>query len=94
MKLIHRLSEPLRCLWKSLGRELAPCFTEIDLNDLHQRYFLTEGNHECTYQLLRELYIREPQQANIRYLVTRLKLPFHLIQMIHNDILRTFSSSS
>jgi hypothetical protein len=94
MKLIHRLSEPLRCLWKFIGRELSPCFSDIDLNDLNQRYFLSEGNHECTYQLLREWYIRDPNQANIRYLLTRLKLPFPLIMTIHNDVISTFTSSS
>ena len=93
MKLVHRLSEPLRCLWKSIGRELSPCFSEVDLDDFNQRYFLSEGNHECTYQLLREWYIRHPDQANIRYLLTRLKLPFDLIQKIHNEILTTFISS-
>jgi hypothetical protein len=93
MKLVHRISEPLRCLWKSIGRELSPCFSEIDLTDYNQRYFLSEGNHECTYQLLREWYIRDPNQANIRYLLTRLKLPFHLIMTIHNDVIRTFISS-
>lgn len=93
-KLIHRLSEPLRCLWKSIGRELFPCFNETDLNDIQQRYFLSEGNHECTFQLLREWSIRDPNQANIRYLLTRLKLPFHLILTLHNDIIRTFHSPS
>jgi hypothetical protein len=93
MKLIHRLSEPLRCIWKSIGRELSPCFSEIDLNDFNQKYFFSEGNHECTYQLLREWYIRDPNQANIRYLLTRLKLPFNLIMTIHNDVIRTFISS-
>ncbi|CAF1398287.1 unnamed protein product [Rotaria magnacalcarata] len=91
MKLIHRLSEPLRCSWKSIGRELSPCFSEIDLDDFNQRYFLSDGNQECTYQLLREWYIRNPHQANIRYLLTRLKLPFHLIMTIHNDVVKTFS---
>jgi hypothetical protein len=91
-KLIHRLSEPLRCVWKSIGRELSPCFSEIDLEDYNQRYFLSEGNHECTYQLLREWYTRQPNQANVRYLLTRLKLPFHLIMTIHNDVIKTFIS--
>jgi hypothetical protein len=91
MKLVHRLAEPLRCLWKFIGRELSPCFDEIDLDDFNQRYFLSEGNHECTYQLLREWYTREPNQATIRYLLTRLKLPFHLINIIHNDIVRKFA---
>lgn len=93
MKLVHRLAEPLRSVWKSIGRELSPCFSEIDLDDFHQRYFVSDGNQECTYQLLREWYIRHPHQANIRYLLTRLKLPFHLIMTIHNDVVRTFSSS-
>lgn len=94
MKLIHRLSEPLRCMWKSIGRELFPCFNEIDLNDINQRYFLAEGNQECTYQLLREWFIRDPQQANVRYLLTRLKLPSHLVLTIHNDVIQTFVSSA
>ena len=92
MKLVHRLAEPLRCLWKSIGRELSPCFSETDLIEFNQRYFLSEGNHECTYQLLREWHIRKPHQANIRYLLTRLKLPSNLLMTIHNDIVRTFSS--
>ncbi|CAF2941080.1 unnamed protein product [Rotaria sp. Silwood2] len=92
-KLIHRLAEPLRCLWKFIGRELFPCFSEIDIDDLNQRYFLSEGNQECTYQLLREWYIRDPHQANIRYLLTQLQLPFHIVMTIHNDVVRTFSSS-
>ncbi|CAF3638803.1 unnamed protein product [Adineta steineri] len=91
-KLIHRLSDPLRCLWKSIGRELSPCFSEIDLNELNQRYFLIEGNYECTYQLLRLWHERDPHQANIRFLLTRLKLPFQIIKTIHNDIVRTFST--
>lgn len=92
-KLVHRLSEPIRSLWKSIGRELFPCFSENDLIDINQRYFLSDGNHECTYQLIREWFIRQPEQANIRYLLTRLKLPFDLIQIIHNDILKSFISS-
>lgn len=90
MKLIHRLAEPLRCQWKSIGRELAPCFSETDLIDFQQTYFTSDGNHECTYQLLREWYIRDPDQANIRYLLTRLKLPFDIIVKIHDDVVRTF----
>lgn len=93
LKLVHRLSEPLRGLWKSIGRELFPCFTEDYLLELNQRYFLLDGNYECTYQLLREWSNRRPEQANIRYLLTRLKLPFHLIKIIHNDILEPFLSS-
>ncbi|CAF0893279.1 unnamed protein product [Rotaria sordida] len=93
MKLVHRLAEPLRCLWKSIGRELSPCFSEIDLDDFNQRYFLSEGNQECTYQLLREWYTRDPHQANIRYLLTRLQLPFHIVMTIHNNVVRTFSLS-
>ncbi|CAF0872982.1 unnamed protein product [Rotaria sp. Silwood1] len=93
MKLIHRLAEPLRCLWKSIGRELSPCFSEMDLYEFNQRYFFSEGNQECTYQLLREWYVRDPHQANIRYLLTRLQLPIHIVMTIHNDIVRTFSSS-
>ncbi|CAF1654753.1 unnamed protein product, partial [Adineta ricciae] len=93
MKVIHRLAEPLRCLWKTIGRELSPCFNENDLNDISQRYYLSDGNHECAYQLLREWYIREPYQANIRCLLTRMKLPFDLIEIIHNDVVRTFLSS-
>jgi hypothetical protein len=90
MKLIHRLAELLRCEWKSLGRELSPCFTEIDLIDIQQKYFILDGNYECTYQLLREWYIRYPDQANIRYLLTRLKFSFDIIIEIHNNIVRTF----
>jgi hypothetical protein len=93
VKLRHRLSEPLRCLWKSIGRELSPCFSETDLIEFNQRYFISEGNYECTYQLLREWSDRDPFQANIRYLLTRLKLPFHIIMTIHNDIITTFSLS-
>lgn len=83
---MHRLAEPLRCQWKSIGRELFPCFNETDLTDFHQSYFITEGNQECMYQLLREWFNREPEQANIRYLLTRLKLPIELIVTIHNDV--------
>ena len=90
MKLVHRLSEPLRGLWKSIGRELSPCFSEDYINEINQRYFISEGNHECTYQLLREWHEREPHQANIRYLLTRLKLPLNIILTIHNDIIKTF----
>lgn len=90
MKLIHRLSEPLRCLWKSIGRELSSCFSEIDLMEIDQRYYLSDGNYECTYQLLRKWYNCQPDQANIRYLLTKLKLPFQTIQIIHNDIIKTF----
>jgi hypothetical protein len=90
MKLIHRLAEPLRCQWKFLGRELSSCFSEIDLIDIQQKYFTLDGNHECTYQLLREWYIRAPNQANIRYLLTRMKLSFDIIIEIHNNIVRTF----
>ncbi len=93
MKLVHRLSEPLRCVWKSIGRELSPCFSEIDLIEYNQRYFFSEGNYECTYQLLRDWHKHQPDQANIRYLLTKLKLPFHLIITIHNDIIRKFISS-
>jgi len=92
MKLIHRLAEPLRCQWKSIGRELSPCFSESDLIDFQRTYFISDGNHECAYQLLREWYIREPQQATIRHLLTRLKLPFDIIITIHNDVIKTFSS--
>lgn len=91
MKLVHRLSEPLRCLWRSIGRELSPCFSDIDIDDFNQRYYLSEGNYECTYQLLRKWYLGYPNQANIRYLLTRLKLPFNLILTIHNDIIKTFT---
>jgi len=90
MKLIHRLAELIQCQWKSLGRELSPCFSEIDLIDIQQKYFILDGNYECTYQLLREWYIRYPDQANIRYLLTRLKLSFDIIIEIHNNIVRTF----
>ncbi|CAF3961257.1 unnamed protein product [Rotaria sordida] len=93
MKLIHRLAEYLRCQWKFIGRELAPCFSEIDLIDFQQTYLILDGNHECAYQLLREWYIRHPDQANIRYLLTRLKLPFDIIIEIHNDVVRKFISS-
>lgn len=93
MKVVHRLADPLRCCWKAIGRELSPCFTETDLTDFNQRYFLTEGNHECAYQLLREWYIRDPQRANVRYLLTRLKLPWELVEAIHNDVVRAFSSA-
>lgn len=92
MKLVHRLSEPLRCQWKSIGRELSSCFNETDLIDFHQSYFLTDGNQECMFQLLREWFIREPQQANIRFLLTRLKLPHELIVTIHNDVLTPYLS--
>ncbi|CAF1030473.1 unnamed protein product [Adineta steineri] len=91
MKFLHRLAEPLRCQWKSIGRELSPCFSEIDLIEFQQTYFAFDGNHECAYQLLREWYIRDPHQANIRYLITRLKLPFDMIVKIHDDIIRTFT---
>jgi hypothetical protein len=90
MKLIHHLAESLQCQWKSLGRELSPYFSEIDLIDIQQKYFILDGNYECTYQLLREWYVRYPDQANIRYLLTRLKLSFDIIIEIHNNILRTF----
>ena len=90
MKLIHRLAEPLRCQWKSIGRELAPCFSEIDLIDFQQTYFTLDGNHECAYQLLREWFKRQPDRANIRHLLTRLKLPFDSIIEIHNQVVRTF----
>jgi len=93
MKLVHRLSEPLRCLWKSIGRELSHCFSETDLINYNQTYFFSEGNHECTYQLLREWYTLDPHQANIRYLLTRLKLPFNLIVTIHNDVVKPFISN-
>jgi hypothetical protein len=93
MKLIHRLAEPLRCQWKSLGRELAPCFSEMELIDIQQTYFILDGNHECAYQLLREWYIRYPDQANIRYLLTQLKLSFDIILEIHNNVVRTFISN-
>ena len=91
-KLIHRLAEPLRCQWKSIGRELSPYFSEIDLIDIHQTYFPSDGNHECTFQLLRRWYKRKPNQANIRYLLTRLKLTFDMIQEIHNHIITPFIS--
>jgi hypothetical protein len=93
MKLVHRLSEPIRCLWKSIGRELSHCFSETDLEENNQRYFFSEGNHECTYQLLRKWHDLDPHQANIRYLLTRLKLPFSLIMTIHNDVIQTFISN-
>ncbi|UJR07688.1 hypothetical protein I4U23_011973 [Adineta vaga] len=86
MKLIHRLAEPLRCQWKFIGRELASCFSEVDLLDIHQKYFISDGNHECTYQLLREWHIRNPQQATIRYLITQLKLSLDIIIKIHEEI--------
>jgi len=92
MKLVHRLAEPLRCLWKSIGRELAPCFTETDLIDFQRTFLVTDGPRECAYQLLREWYTRDPHQATIRHLLTRLKLPKDLIVTIHNDIVTTFSS--
>ncbi|UJR38482.1 hypothetical protein I4U23_031150 [Adineta vaga] len=94
MKIVHRVAEPLRCLWKSIGRELSPSIQENELDDINQRYFLTEGNHECTYQLLRLWYMRRPYEANIRYLLTRFKLPFNLIENIHNDVVRIFLSAS
>ena len=93
MKLVHRLAEPLRCQWKSIGRELAHCFSDIDLIEFQQTYFLSDGNHECAYQLLRKWYMLDPIQANIRYLITRLKLPFDIIIKIHNDVVRTFTCS-
>ncbi|CAF4464074.1 unnamed protein product [Rotaria sp. Silwood2] len=93
IKLIHRLAEHLRYQWKFIGRELAPCFSEIDLIDFQQTYLILDGNHECAYQLLREWYIRYPDQANIRYLLTRLKLPLDVIVKIHNDVVRKFISS-
>lgn len=89
-KLVHRLAEPLRCRWKSLGRELSPCFTETDLLDIEQTYLLTDGNQECTYQLLREWSIRQPSQATIRSLFTRLKLPVDLLCSLHADVVQTF----
>jgi len=93
MKFIHRLAEPLRCQWKSIGRELAPCFSEIDLIDIQQTYFTSDGNHECAYQLLRKWYMHDPDQANVRYLLTRLKLPLDIIVKIHDDVVRTFVCS-
>ena len=92
-KLVHRLAEPLRCSWKSIGRELSPCFSEVDLHDFHQTFFSTDGNQECAYQLLREWHVRDPRQATIRSLLTRLKLPFPLVLTIHNDVVRTLSVS-
>ncbi len=93
IKLIHRLAELLRCQWKYIGRELSPCFSEIDLIDIYQTYFILDGNHECTYQLLREWFIRSPDQANIRYLLTRLKISLDIILEIHNNIVKTFISN-
>jgi hypothetical protein len=90
MKLVHRLSQPLRGLWKSIGRELSHCFSDIDINEINQRYFISEGNIECTYQLLREWHELDHDQANIRYLLTRLKLPLNIILTIHNDIIKPF----
>ena len=92
MKLIHRLAEFVRTHWKLIGRELTPSFSEIDLIDIQQTYLTLDGNHECAYQLLREWYIRHPNQANIRYLLTRLKLPFDTIIKIHNDVVTRFLS--
>ncbi|CAF1102047.1 unnamed protein product [Adineta ricciae] len=85
-KLIHRLAEPIRCQWKTIGRELAPCFSEVDLLDIHEKYFLADGNHECAYQLLREWYIRKPHQADVRFLMTKFKLTFDAIVKIHDEI--------
>jgi hypothetical protein len=91
MKLVHRLAEPLRCQWKSIGRELAHCFSEVDLIDYQQTFLKSDGNHECAYQLLKEWYKRQPDQANIRSLLTRLKFSFDIILEIHDHV-RTFIS--
>jgi hypothetical protein len=93
MKFAHRLAEPLRCQWKSIGRELAHCLSEIDLIDIQQTYFISDGNHECAYQLLRKWSMLDPDQANVRYLLTRLKLPLDIIVKIHDDVVRTFICS-
>lgn len=92
-KLLNRISDVVRCQWKSIGRDLFPCFSEVDLTDLQQTYLLTDGNRECAYQLLREWSIRDPKQANVRNLLTRMQLSFDQIVFIHDQIRKNLSSN-